>query len=77
MESLQNISNSLSEDGKGMDALRFRLSEQYMHALNLILSSTKVLMLPNNGSVGGGSQYNAQTVATALTLYKSILGPAH
>ena len=76
VESLQNISQALGDDGRGMDALRFRLSESYMQALNLILRSTKVLMIPQ-GSNSSGNTLNSQNVATALTLYKSIMGPAH
>lgn len=47
-ESLERISQSIEagHNGKGQDALRLKLTEQYIEALNEILAHSKVLMIP-------------------------------
>jgi len=47
-ESLDRISGAIEsgEGGKGQDALRLKLTEQYIQALNEILSKANVLMIP-------------------------------
>jgi regulator of protease activity HflC (stomatin/prohibitin superfamily) len=72
-ESLDRISSAIEtgHGGKGQDALRLKLTEQYIQALNSILANSKVLMLPPGEQQGG---WTTQTVATSITLLKSILG---
>jgi regulator of protease activity HflC (stomatin/prohibitin superfamily) len=55
-ESLDRISSALETGGsRGQDALRLKLTEQYIQALNNILANSKVLMLPpDHGSDNGG-----------------------
>ena len=74
-ESLERISSAIDseEGGKGQDALRLKLTEQYIEALNDILSHAKVLMIPAESGNAGG-EWNNQKIATSLTLFKSILG---
>ncbi len=73
-ESLERISNAIESgpNGKGQDALRLKLTEQYIQALNDILAHSKILMIP--GESGNSNGVNTKTVATALTLFKSIMG---
>ncbi len=75
-ESLERISRSIGQDGRGQDALRLKLTEQYIQTLQHILTTSKVLMLPNEQSANGGDGFTAGKIATALTLYKQLLGPA-
>ena len=55
-ESLDRISSALETGGsRGQDALRLKLTEQYIQALNNILANSKVLMLPpEHGYDNGG-----------------------
>jgi regulator of protease activity HflC (stomatin/prohibitin superfamily) len=73
-ESLDRISRAV-EGGSGHDALRLKLTEQYIQALNEILTRSNVLMIPPsdpNSSNNGG--WTTDKVAQALTLFKTILG---
>ena len=74
-ESLDRISGAIeSGSGRGHDALRLKLTEQYIQALNAILSNSKVLMLPpDNGSDASGG-WSPQKIATSITLLKSVFG---
>jgi len=52
-QSLERIARSIESGpgGRGQDALRLKLTEQYIEALNSILTTSRVLMLPNeNGA---------------------------
>ena len=52
-ESLERISRSIDSgpSGRGQDALRLKLTEQYLQTLQHILTTSKVLLLP--GGEGG------------------------
>lgn len=78
-ESLERISGAIGsgEGGRGQDALRLKLTEQYINALNNILKESKVLMIPrevNGSSDNSGNEWTTQKIATTLTLFKSVLG---
>ncbi|CDW85053.1 stomatin 2 [Stylonychia lemnae] len=77
-QSLERIAKSIESGpgGRGQDALRLKLTEQYLEALNQILSTSRVLMLPNESGSGNSDQWSTSKIATAMTLYKQILGPA-
>ncbi len=49
-----------------------KMTEQYINAMDQILGSTKLVVLPKNGADEG--VLNPKTVAGALTLYKELLG---
>lgn len=75
-ESLERISSSIdARSGKGQDALRLKLTEQYIQALNEILARSNVLMIPPSSQHSeGGNHLSVENVAQALTLFKSIMG---
>ena len=74
-ESLDRISGALETGGdRGQDALRLKLTEQYIQALNNILTNSKVLMLPPEYGSADQSGWNTQKIATSITLLKSIFG---
>lgn len=56
-ESLERIANSIEggEDGRGKDALRLKLTEQYISSLNHILKTNNVVMLPVGGADSGSA----------------------
>ena len=71
-ESLESISKSIQlNDGKGGQALKLRLSEQYMETLSEVYRKTSVLMVPSGEEGNTGS---TQEVAKILTMYKQIVG---
>jgi len=71
-ESLEKIASVIDADGRGQDALRLKLTEQYIGALNEILSKANVLVMPP--SKDGQHQWTNENVAHALTLFKAIVG---
>ena len=60
------------EGGRGQDALRLKLTEQYIQALNQILSNSKVLMLPQDSSSSG--DFSFQKIAASISMLKTIVG---
>lgn len=74
-ESLERISSAIESGGKGEDALRLKLTEQYIEALNEILARSKVLMIPlTDAKNTAPGQWSVEQVASALSLFKTILG---
>ena len=69
-ESLDQICQSVGQDGD-VQALKLKLAERYLEAMNQILDESKVLILPKEGGSSGGV---ASMVATSMQLYKEILG---
>ncbi len=55
-ESLEHLARSIEsgENGKGQDALKLKLTEQYIQTLNHILTHSNVLMMPADSSSGSG-----------------------
>lgn len=52
-----------------------KLTEQYIQALNEILSRSNVLMIPpSEAKHAGQGQWTVEQVASALSLFKTILG---
>jgi hypothetical protein len=53
-----------------------KLTEQYIEALSKILQKSNVLMLPpsNGGGASQNGEWTPDKVATALTMFKAILG---
>jgi len=76
-ESLERISHSIDSGpgGRGQDALRLKLTEQYLQTLQHILTTSKVLMLPTGEGSQTAGDWSVGKIATALTLYKELLGP--
>ena len=64
-ESLNSISMAIAKNSSN-EALKLRLIEQYLEALNSIFRKSSVLMVPNSGQTQG--------VAEILTTYKHIMG---
>jgi hypothetical protein len=52
-----------------------RITEKYLAALQHVLGSAQIVMLPK-GPAGGDSMTSPQNIATALNLYKKIVGQA-
>ena len=73
-QSLDRISSAIDseEGGRGQDALRLKLTEQYIQALNQILSHSKVLMLPQDSSSSG--DFSFQKIAASISMLKTIVG---
>jgi regulator of protease activity HflC (stomatin/prohibitin superfamily) len=81
VESLDSIAKTL-EYGKGdssgelrQEALKLRITEKYLAALQHVLGTAQIVMLPK-GPAGGDSITSPQNLATALNLYKKIVGTA-
>ena len=79
VESLQNIGDSIL-DAKGKlneNALKLRLTEQYLVALGDIYKEAKIVGLPESSEESGSGQnpFATENVATAIALYKHIMGP--
>ena len=77
VETLRNIGGSLQrEDGKTSDeALRLRLTEQYVQAMHEIYKESSIVTLPAavEGEMNSGSPSSA-AIATAFALYKNVAG---
>lgn len=71
-ESLERIANSIEggEDGRGKDALRLKLTEQYISSLNHILKTNNVVMLPT--SSGNSSSSGNTSHLNSCNIYKYI-----
>ena len=76
VETLRNIGQSIKQENGSLseEALRLRLSEQYVKALHEIYHEANIITLPANEGGSQGSGINASTVATTFALYKQILG---
>jgi regulator of protease activity HflC (stomatin/prohibitin superfamily) len=68
VEALANISSSIEQDDK-MVALKLKLTEKYLEAMNDILHESNIIVLPP--SSGGSDMTNS--IATGLELYKKIM----
>ena len=79
MESLQKIGDAIiTPDGNvRMDPLKLRLSEAYLKALDDVYGETKIVILPQpiRDELQSQNPMNSASVATALELYKQVLGP--
>jgi hypothetical protein len=71
-EALGSISMASQGDG-GNNALRMRLSEQYMDALQDILVRANVVMVPDDHG-SSDNLTSAKNIAQVMTMYKSIIG---
>ncbi|CAI2375409.1 unnamed protein product [Moneuplotes crassus] len=65
---LETISKSVSND-ENMVSLKLKLTEKYLEAMNIIMSESKVVVLPPSS---GSSSLSSQ-IATGLELYKDIV----
>jgi regulator of protease activity HflC (stomatin/prohibitin superfamily) len=85
-ESLEKIAEVIESggcDGKGQDALRLKLTEQYILQMRSIIDSANIMILPTSGNSNGvvpsgndiSSLSNSQ-IATFLATYKGIVGQA-
>ena len=73
-ESLQSIADSIQRnEGRGGQALKLRLSEQYLETVADIYEKSNVLMTPEDGS-GSNDLTSPKNVAQILSVYKSIIG---
>ena len=76
-ESLDNISSALVFEGNEDiqdEALRLRMTEKYLQALHKVMSECTIVMLPENSGMGSSDPLSANNMATAMTLYKKLLG---
>ena len=52
-----------------------RLSEQYIAALDTILSESKIMMIPKGDGNSDNSTFNPRTIAQAMAIYRQLAGP--
>ena len=67
----------MREDGTVSDeALRLRLAEQYVRTVHDIFSESKIVVLPKQieSQLAGNNPLSSSSIATAVTIYKSLLG---
>jgi len=71
-ESLNTIAFSIkeSEHTGGSQALKLRLSEQYLDALSSILGKSNVLMVPEGSSGGVNDLASPKNIASMIQVYK-------
>lgn len=78
VETLKKIGDSLKRpDGViSEQALRLSLADQYVKAMHAIFSEANIVVLPSaiESQVNSGSPLSASSLATAMSLYKSMLG---
>jgi regulator of protease activity HflC (stomatin/prohibitin superfamily) len=72
VETLRNIGQSIKQQNGSLseEALRLRLSEQYVKALHEVYQEGNIITLPTNDGAGQGSGISASTIATTFALYK-------
>ena len=75
VETLRNIGQSIKRENGSLseEALRLRLSEQYVKALHEVYHEGNIITLPVNESQEG-SGISASTIATTFALYKQVIG---
>ena len=75
VETLRNIGQSIKRENGSLseEALRLRLSEQYVKALHEVYHEGNIITLPANESQEG-SGISASTIATTFALYKQVIG---
>lgn len=56
----------------GENALKLRLSEQYIEALQEVLTHSQVVMVPKSGEQG--SVASPKSIAQILSVYKQVMG---
>ena len=75
METLRNIGQSVKKENGSLseEALRLRLSEQYVKALHEVYHEGNIITLPASENAES-SGISASTIATTFALYKQVLG---
>jgi regulator of protease activity HflC (stomatin/prohibitin superfamily) len=72
-QALGSISGQIRhKDGQESDALKLRLSEQYIEALSEILNESNVIMVPKGGDQS--SMASPKVLAQAMTVYNQMSG---
>lgn len=76
VESLRNIGDALLND-RGVlndNALKLRLTEQYLSTLGEVYKEAKIVGLPESTPGSNGNPFSTENVATSIALYKHIMG---
>ena len=80
-ETLKSLGSSITMGPDGefqQDAMNLRLAEQYVRVVNEIFARAEIVILPKSmhSELGSGNPLSATSLATAFTLYKSMMGNA-